>query len=240
MLILICIVILFIGLIMRFNPLVVVTFVGFIIGYFNHLSLKDILNIFGESFVQNRYMSLYIFTLPVIGVLQRHGLIEQAHSLVSKFKMVTSGRILILYLFIRQVTTALGLSSIGGHTQMVYPLVSPMAESAAISRYGKLPKSVHEKIKAFSASVDNIGLFFGETLFITSGTILLMTGFYEQNKIKVEPLDFILWGLPFAFSAFVIHSMRLILFDRAIQQELQRSSGRTSNTTVNGESEYDY
>ncbi|MNI09470.1 hypothetical protein D3C73_625420 [compost metagenome] len=104
---------------------------------------------------------------------------------------------------------------------MVRPLVAPMAEGAAENKYGKLPEKIRNKIKAFAASSDNVGLFFGEDIFIAFGAILLMKGFFEQNGIMLEPLDIAVWGIPTAIAAFLIHSTRLFLFDRTIQRELE-------------------
>ncbi|NOU73240.1 DUF969 family protein [Paenibacillus sp. LMG 31458] len=221
MLSLIGILIVIVGFALRFNPLLVVTVAGIATGLAGHLPLEKIVTTFGEAFVKNRYLSLFILTLPVIGLLERNGLKEQAQRLIGKVKAATPGRILILYLFIREAASALGLTSLGGHAQMVRPLVAPMAEGAAENKYGKLPEKVRNKIKAFAASSDNVGLFFGEDIFIAFGAILLMKGFFEQNGIMLEPLDIAVWGIPTAIAAFLIHSTRLFLFDRTIQREIE-------------------
>lgn len=218
---LIGIVIVVLGFAMRFNPLLVVTVAGVATGLAGHLSIFKILTIFGEAFVKNRYLSLFILTLPVIGLLERSGLKEQSQILISKIKAATSGRILLLYLFIREVTAALGLTSFGGHAQMVRPLVSPMAEAAAENKYGKLPEKTRNKIKAFAASADNVGVFFGEDIFIAFGAVLLIKGFYDQNGIHLDPIHIAIWGIPTAISAFIIHSIRLVLLDKKIKKEIE-------------------
>lgn len=221
---LIGIVIVVLGFAMRFNPLLVVTVAGVATGLAGHLSIFKILTIFGEAFVKNRYLSLFILTLPVIGLLERSGLKEQSQILISKIKAATSGRILLLYLFIREVTAALGLTSFGGHAQMVRPLVSPMAEAAAENKYGKLPEKTRNKIKAFAASADNVGVFFGEDIFIAFGAVLLIKGFYDQNGIHLDPIHIAIWGIPTAISAFIIHSIRLVLLDKKIKKEIAEFS----------------
>ncbi|CAA7599543.1 Protein of unknown function (DUF969) [Acididesulfobacillus acetoxydans] len=120
-----------VGFVLRINPLLVVTVAGLVTGLIARLPLDKILTQFGTSFVVNRYMSLFILILPVIGLTERYGLKEQAENLVSKVRVATTGRILILYLFLRELTSALGLTSLGGHAQMVRPLIAPMAEGAA-------------------------------------------------------------------------------------------------------------
>ena len=46
--------------------------------------------------------------------------------------------------------------------------------------------------------------------------MLLIQGFYAQNGIVLEPLHIALWALPTAFAAFVIHAIRIVLFQRAL------------------------
>lgn len=211
-----------IGFALRFNPLLVVVVAGIVTGLAGNLSVEKILTIFGEAFVKNRYLPLFLLTLPVIGLLERNGLKEQALALIGKIQAATTGRLLILYLFIREMAAAVGLTALGGHAQLVRPLIAPMAEAAAENKYGPLPEDTRNKIKAFSASADNVGLFFGEDIFIAFGAILLMKGFFEQNGIILEPLHIAVWGIPTAIAAFIIHSTRLYLLDRSIQREVQQ------------------
>lgn len=230
MLTLIGIVIVIVGFAMRFNPLIVVVVAGVATGFAGQVPLEKILTIFGEAFVKNRYLSLFILTLPVIGVLERSGLKEQAQALIGKIEAATTGRILILYLFIREVAAAIGLTALGGHAQMVRPLVAPMAEAAAENKYGKLPEDTRNKIKAFSASADNVGVFFGEDVFIAFGAVLLMKGFYEQYGIFLEPLSIAVWGIPTAIAAFIIHGIRLFLLDGKIKREV--AAARTNDVNL--------
>ncbi|AIG24714.1 DUF969 domain-containing protein [Brevibacillus laterosporus] len=223
MLSLVGILIVIVGFALRFNPLLVVTVAGIATGLAGNLSFEQILITFGEAFEKNRYLSLFILTLPIIGLLERYGLKEQSQRLIRKVKAATTGRLLILYLFVREVTAMLGLTSLGGHAQMVRPLVAPMAEGAAENKHGQLPKELSDKIKAQSAATDNIGLFFGEDIFIAFGAVLLMHGFFQQNGISLEPLHIAVWGIPTAIAAFLIHGTRLYLFDGKIRRYMEES-----------------
>ncbi|MGG1252374.1 DUF969 domain-containing protein [Brevibacillus agri] len=228
--VLIGVAIVIIGFIVRLNPLLVVTVAGLATGLLAKQPLYEIIEQFGKAFTTNRYMAIFIATLPVIGLLERYGLREQAEALVSKIKAATAGRIINVYFFIREVAAVFGLTSIGGHAQMVRPLVAPMAEGAAEAKYGKdLPDDVRQNIRAHSAAADNIGVFFGEDVFIAIGAILLMKGFFDQNNIPSDPLQMAMWAIPTAIAAFVVHSIRLILLDRKLDRRLgQRNSKHTS------------
>ena len=96
-----------------------------------------------------------------------------------------------------------------------------MAEGAAERKYGALPDRTREKVRSFSASADNIGLFFGEDVFLAVGSILLITGFVNTTYgTHLEPLQLALWAIPTAVCAFVVHGWRLLRLDRQLEREL--------------------
>jgi uncharacterized membrane protein len=177
---------------------------------------------FGKAFITSRYVAIVWLVLPVIGLLEHAGLKERARAVVAGLRGATTSRILLAYFGIRQITAALGLTSLGGHPQMVRPLIAPMAEGAAENRYGDLPTSTRYRIRANAAAVDNIALFFGEDIFIAIGSILLIKGFLDQNGIHVEPTQLAVWAIPTALCALVIHCTRLLMLDRSLAAELKR------------------
>ena len=69
-----------------------------------------------------------------------------------------------------------------------------------------------------SAATDNVGVFFGEDIFMAIGSILLIVGFLEQNNLIVEPLHLSVWAIPTAICAFLVHGARLLLFDRKLSK----------------------
>jgi uncharacterized membrane protein len=217
MLTLIGILVVIVGFALRLNPLLVVTVAGLATGVASGKPLDEVIAGFGKAFISSRYVAVAWLVLPVIGLLERSGLKERARDVIGRIQVATTGRVLLAYLFIRQTTSALGLTSLGGHAQMVRPLIAPMAEGAAENQHGALPEETRERIKAHSAAADNIGLFFGEDIFIAIGSILLIRGFLDQNGIKVEPIDLAVWAIPTAICAFIIHATRLMLLDRKIK-----------------------
>jgi uncharacterized membrane protein len=99
---------------------------------------------------------------------------------------------------------------------MVRPLIAPMAEAAAEHRLGELPDATRYRIRAHAAAADNVGVFFGEDIFIAIGSILLIRGFLDQNGIHVEPTALAVWAVPPAICALVIHGARLLMLDRSL------------------------
>jgi uncharacterized membrane protein len=212
MLVLAGIVVIALGFLLRFNPLLVVAVSALVTGLAAGLDPLRILAVFGKAFNDNRFVTVVYIVLPVIGLLERHGLQARAAALVRRLRGATPGRLLALYLVFRQISAALGLISIAGHAQTVRPLVAPMVEAAADAE----APGVHdpEKLRALAAATDNIGLFFGEDIFIAVGSILLMKGVLQGYGIMVEPFQLSLWAIPTAIAACIIHGGRLLLLDR--------------------------
>ncbi|RRV07362.1 DUF969 domain-containing protein [Pseudomonas sp. v388] len=211
-----------IGFVLRFNPMLVVALAAVATGFAASMPLDKLLAVIGTGFIKTRTLPLIILLpLAVIGLLERHGLRLHAQNWIARFTGATVGRLLIAYLFVRESTAALGLTSLGGHPQMVRPLLAPMAEGAAEARFGKLPEPIRTRLLALCAATDNVGLFFGEDIFVAFGAIALMHTFLLGSGLDVEPIHIALWGIPTAICAFIIHSWRLHRFDRQLVRELQ-------------------
>ena len=193
MLVLLGIPILVVGFVVGLNPLLVVAVAGAATALLAGLDPLAILSAFGHAFAQNRYIGIVWLVLPVIGLLERCGLRERAQALIARVHAATTGRVLLLYLVVRQLSAALGLTALGGQAQMVRPLIAPMAE-AAEERHGPIDEATRDHIRAHAAAVDNVGVFFGEDVFIAIGSILLIKGFLGDNGIQVAPLDLAVWA----------------------------------------------
>jgi uncharacterized membrane protein len=220
------------GFMLRINPALVVVSAGLFTGLLVGKELVAVLTLFGESFTKQRYLALFLLTLPVIGLLERHGLKERAQAWIAGLKGATLARLLVAYLGLRQLAATMGLTSLGGHPQTVRPLLAPMAEGAAELQVGALSHGERQRLRAMCAGTDNVGLFFGEDVFIAFGAVLLMQGFFAENGILLEPLHIALWAIPTAICAFLIHSLRVQRFERAL---LQRRVGAVPGTANGNE-----
>jgi uncharacterized membrane protein len=199
-----------IGFALRANPLAVVVAAAFGSGLGAGLSIPEVVAALGKTFHQNRYVSVPWITLPVIGLMERAGLQEQAAALIARTKSATTSRILLIYLGFRQITAALGLTQIAGHAQTVRPLLAPMTEAAATRDNPTISEDGRNKVKAMAAATDNVGIFFGEDIFLAIASILLIKGFLESAGIIVQPLQLSVWAIPTALAAFAVHGGRLL------------------------------
>src|SRR4249920_1695139 len=115
--------------------------------------------------------------------------------------------------------------------QTVRPLLAPMAEAAAEKIEPNLDDDERERIKALAAATDNVGLFFGEDVFIAFGGVLLIQAFFSQHGIEMDPRSIAIWALPTAIAAFVIHALRIAWFQRGIMKTFRarpRDQGSSS------------
>jgi uncharacterized membrane protein len=220
-----------VGFALRFNPLLVVAVAGIVTGLLGHMPFLKVLSTLGHGFNENRYVSIIWIILPVVGLLERYGLQQRARTLIAGMRGATAGRLLIVYLGFRQILSALGLTSVAGHAQTVRPLVAPMALAAAEKQHGKLDEATAEHVKAMSAATDNIGLFFGEDIFLAIASILLIQSSLASFGIQLTPFQLSVWAIPTAICAFLIHGTRLLLLDRTLAVVPRRRPGSSPEIT---------
>jgi uncharacterized membrane protein len=216
MLILLGVAVIVVGFAIRLNPLLVVVLAALTSGWFAGLSPLQVIAAFGKAFNENRYVSIAYLALPLVGVLERAGLRERAAAIIAKLKGVTTGRFLIGYMSLRQITAALGLVAIAGQTQTVRPLIAPMAEAATELHDGPPDLPTRYAVRAMAAATDNVAVFFSEDVFVAMGSVLLIVGFLTSSKIVLDPIHISVWSIPTALAAFVVHGARLLLFDRRL------------------------
>lgn len=215
----------------RLNPALVVVVAGIVSGLLAGLSIPDLLALLGRSFISNRFVLILILTLPTIGLLERAGLRERAHAWIAGLRRLTFARLLIAYLAVRQLFSMVGLNSIAGHPQTVRPLLAPMAEAAAEKIDPALPDGQREKVKALAAATDNVGLFFGEDVFLAFAGVLLIQGFLAQHGFDLDPRSISINALPTAIAAFVIHALRIAWVQRSLRTQ-RTSSAQTGSSNA--------
>lgn len=213
---LIGILIILIGTTFEFNLLLTILLVIFVMGLFAGISPVAILEMIGNAFVAYRFLSIFFLVLPLWGLLERLGLYKKMEAEFQYVKDATAGRILQLYMTVRQASVALGIM-LGGH-QIARTLVAPMVLEAA-KREGRLLPSMVDRVKAMIVATENCGNFFGQLLFIASGGSLFVRAVLEQAGYPVSILRLVLYALPTALAAYVIVMVRCTLLDSALRRE---------------------
>lgn len=218
---LIGILVVILGFVFKVETLFTVLVAGIATGLVAGMDIMDILNTLGQSFVDNRAVSLFIMTLPVIGILERYGLKQRAVYLIQKLGKLTTGGVFSIYIIIRQIAGALSIR-ISGHPQFVRPLVEPMAQAAAKSKYKNVDVKDEEAIKALSAASENYGNFYGQNLFSGSSGVLLIASTLTGFGYAVSELDIAKASIIMAVIAFLISALQNYLFDKKLNRKYNK------------------
>ncbi len=201
----------------RVNALLVVLGAGVVTGLLAGFSLREVVAMMGKFFVENRGLTLpIVLMLPVVGLLEKHGLQERVAHLMSRAKAATPGRILWVYQALRGGLSVLGIS-LGSHAGMVRPLIVPMAEGAAKAR-GELGATTRERVRAHGAAAENIGNFFSDDILVAVGALLLVKGFFDTAGVPVTLEMIKLWSVPTALWVLGVGWWRYRALDRWLAQ----------------------
>ncbi|MBQ2585274.1 MAG: DUF969 domain-containing protein [Erysipelotrichaceae bacterium] len=206
-----------VGLILKFDTIATVVLAGIVTGLVGGMSIMDILTTLGTSFVSQRTATLFVLTLPAIGICERFGLKEKAIDFIRSIKSATAGRTIIVYEVIRTLAAAFSIR-LGGHPQFVRPVVVPMAEGAAVAKYGEINDQMSDDIRGAAAGAENYGNFFAQNCFMgSSGTLLIVSGLAEQGY-EVSALDIAKWSIPVAVISVVLGVLRNLYLDKQLDK----------------------
>jgi uncharacterized membrane protein len=227
-----------IGLVLRLRTTLVVVVAGLVTGLLAGLPLfssegfwqglpyltKDgqtgIINMLGKAFADNRLMTLFIITLPAIGLAERYGLQEQSAALIRRISAATVGRLQIVYQLFRVLHGAIGIR-LNGHPSFVRPLVFPMALGAAQQLKPDLPEQAVERIKAATAASENYGNFYGQNLSVVQAGVLLVYGVMKGLGYEVSLWSLVLYTTPIVVASILLSVVQFRLFDRWLKRELE-------------------
>ena len=179
---------------------------------------EGIIDMLGRAFADNRLMTLFIITLPAIGLAERFGLQEQAATLIRRIRAATVGRLQIVYQLLRVLMGAMGLR-LYGHAAFVRPLVYPMALGAAelqteAQDASELSTSQVESIKASSAASENYGNFYGQNLSMVQAGILLVFTVLKSLGYEVSVGRLVLFAIPVTLISVILGGLQFLWLDR--------------------------
>ena len=214
---LIGILIIVLGFIFKLNIVFTVILSGFVTAMVAGISIPEFLSILGENFVNQRIVTLFIITLPVIGLSEQYGLKQSAEKLVKKRENLSPGALFNVYLLFRELAGFLSMR-IYGLVQFVRPIIFPMSEAAVEKQYGKITPEQSEKLKARATAMENFGNFFAQNTFIGAGGVLLIAGQMESLGYPVTNADIAAKSLPIALICLALGVIKNIIDDRKLRE----------------------
>jgi uncharacterized membrane protein len=185
--------------------------------YLSKANQKGIINILGESFANFRMVTLFIITLPAVGLAERYGLQAQSARLISRISAASVGRLLITYQLFRVLMGALGIRLLG-HPFFVRPVIFPMAldraqGEARVKSIEALPDADMERIKAASAASENYGNFYGQNLSPVQVGVILVYSTLKGLGYEVSLGRIILYAIPITTLSVIIGAVQFLLLD---------------------------
>ena len=214
------ILIIVIGFALKWETTAVVVLAAVVTGLFSGMNPVDLLTTIGKSFVDQRPVSLFFLTLPMIGLVESHGLKDVALNGIKNLKKMTAGKILNIYLVVRELSVMFGIS-LQGQVQFVRPMIMPMVQAAVEkTKQGELTAKELDQIKGRSAAIDNFGNFFAQNLFVASGGVLLISSTMKGLGYAVEPTEIVAKSIPVALITFVFVVLYNMYFDRKMNKKV--------------------
>lgn len=206
------VVIILIGFALRLRTTLVVLIAAFVTGLAAGLPPVTILNLLGKAFADNRLMTLFLLTLPAIGLAERYGLQHEAAALIRRIRAATVGRLLLVYQLFRILIGALGIR-LNGHPSFVRPLIYPMACGV-----GSQPApQASETIKAATAASENYGNFYGQNLSVVQAGVLLVYGVMKGLGYEVSLWRLVAWTSPIVLASVVLAAVQFAWLDRRLK-----------------------
>lgn len=220
---LIGVVIIVLGFVFKFDTIATVIVAGLATALVSGISFTEFLTLIGGAFTNQRFITLFILTLPMIGLSETFGLKEQAIRLIGKIKGLSTGGLLTVYQGIREVSGFFSIR-LGGHPQFVRPLIYPMAEAAAQNETNdNLSEDNIEEIKARASAADNYGNFFAQNTFAGSAGILLMSATLADLGLNSNQSSLAIASIPVAIIAFIIGAF----FNWRLDKKLRKNAKKT-------------
>jgi uncharacterized membrane protein len=209
-----------VGLALKLRPAPVVVLAAMVTGLtaglplFSRPGQEGIVNLLGRAFADNRLMTLFLLTLPAIGLAERYGLQEQSARLIRSIRNATAGRLLIVYQLFRVLHGILGIR-LNGHPVFVRPLIYPMGRGAAGA---SLAAPDEERIKGAVSAAENYGNFFGQNLSPVQPGVLLVFGVLAGAGLELSVWRLVLFAVPIAAAAILLGMAQFALLDRRLRQ----------------------
>ena len=198
------------GLALRMRTTVVVLTGALATGIVAGIAPFDLLSTLGKAFVDNRLMTLFLITLPAIGLAERFGLREQSAKLIHGIRAATPGRLAIAYQCFRVLHGIMGIR-LSGHAVFVRPLVYPMAIGALSHEPSEKDA---ETIKAAAAASENYGNFYGQNLSPVQAGVLLVYSTLANLGCSVNLWGIIIGTIPIVLLSLLAGTAQFLWYDR--------------------------
>ncbi|MBP1554167.1 MAG: DUF969 domain-containing protein [Oscillospiraceae bacterium] len=204
-----------IGFALKLDSILIIVLAAVATALASGIDAISFLEAFGQGFVANRNITIFILVMLVTGTLERNGLREASSSLIGRVKGATSGVVIAVYGIIRGIFGAFNVG-FGGVAGFVRPVLIPMATGTVEKNDRKINENHLEQIKGMSAGMENIAWFFCQVLFVGGAGALLVqstlaTVGYDAPLIRLAAIEIpvAIAGVGFGIIYYIIKDRRL-------------------------------
>ena len=162
-----------IGFALKLDSILIIILAAVTTAFVSGIDAVSFLEAFGQGFVANRNITIFILVMLVTGTMERNGLREASSALIGKVKGATSGIVIAAYGIIRGIFGAFNVG-FGGVAGFIRPVLIPMATATVENSGTKINEKHLEEIKGMSAGMENIAWFFCQVLFVGGSGALLV------------------------------------------------------------------
>lgn len=209
------IIIVVLGFAFKLDSILIIVAAAVVTAFVGDISLVTLVETFGQSFVANRSMTIFILVMLVTGTMERNGLREASSALIGKIKGATPGIVIGAYGVIRGVFGAFNVG-IGGVAGFIRPVLIPMATGTVESKGKEINEHHLEEIKGMSAGIENISWFFCQVLFVGGSGALLVQGTLKNLGYDAELIKLAAVEIPVAVAGVAVGVIYYILKDRRL------------------------
>ena len=212
------ILIVIIGFALKLDSILIIVAAAFATALAGNISVVTLVETFGQSFVNNRSMTIFILVMLVTGTMERNGLREASSALIGKIKGASAGVVIGAYGIIRGIFGAFNVG-IGGVAGFIRPVLIPMATGAVEAKGSKVNPEHLEQIKAMSAGIENVSWFFCQVLFVGGSGALLVQGTLANLGYDVKLIDLAAVEIPVAIAGVATGVIYYWLRDRRLNKK---------------------
>ena len=203
------------GFALKLDSILIIVIAASVTAIVSGIDAATLISTFGESFVSNRSMTIFILVMLVTGTMERNGLKEASSALIGKVKGATAGVVIAAYGVIRGIFGAFNVG-IGGVAGFIRPVLIPMATGTVEAKGHKINENHLEQIKGMSAGIENISWFFCQVLFVGGSGALLVQGTLANLGYDVPLIRLAAVEIPVAVAGVTVGIIYYWLKDRQL------------------------
>ena len=212
------ILIVIIGFALKLDSILIIVAAAFATAFAGGIPITTLVETFGQSFVNNRSMTIFILVMLVTGTMERNGLREASSALIGKIKGASAGIVIGAYGIIRGIFGAFNVG-IGGVAGFIRPVLIPMAVATVETKDRKINGEHLERIKSMSAGIENISWFFCQVLFVGGSGALLVQGTLANLGYDVQLIDLAAVEIPVAIVGVAVGVIYYWLMDKQLNRK---------------------